>query len=461
MSRKKKKRKPRQNRPHAAPRFSIGDAVHVKAGTKDPDYADMPIGGWAGTILEVIPKANSTGYLVEWNERTLAAMHPVYRTRCERDNCDYDAMWLDETELEPDIGEPVSIEQPTNLITRPLRMHDQDDRLRAIFGLTSDDPLPESSERTLSHYHHCLSERLRFPFPAKYEEEVGPFESRQHRIIVEALLPASEGDSDEGLLCTVSEGEERFILRLDAIEASGPNRQLIDDYAYWLNNFQGDDDSEPGFEQRITSVPDGSNELESPWPILPILGWFILYSGLCGTVLGVTLAVRDNAILAIEVGAGVTAVLGCVCGFLFGKFVQIERGIRWGLLLCSFCGLIIGALLGGVLGAMVLAYPGALVGGILGWGRHRIAKTKERVKVLFGTFVWGALGTLALTWWLDGPVGWSGVWIGGLAGIVTGPVLVFALIAIGGKLLLRRRPKSEPFAFVRSASPTRWTPHAG
>ena len=31
----------------------VGDRVRVKQGIRDADYPDMPLGGWAGAILEV------------------------------------------------------------------------------------------------------------------------------------------------------------------------------------------------------------------------------------------------------------------------------------------------------------------------------------------------------------------------------------------------------------------------
>ena len=52
---------------------------------------------------------------------------------------------------------PAIIEQPTVIRTRSLDPRDQDDRVRAVFGLTGDDPLPEVGERTLCRYHRHLA----------------------------------------------------------------------------------------------------------------------------------------------------------------------------------------------------------------------------------------------------------------------------------------------------------------
>jgi hypothetical protein len=60
------------------------------------------------------------------------------------------------------------------LDTRPLNPTDQDDRIRAIFGLTSEDPLPESNRDNLQRYQDYLAANLKFPFDAVYWEETGP-----------------------------------------------------------------------------------------------------------------------------------------------------------------------------------------------------------------------------------------------------------------------------------------------
>lgn len=121
------------------PQFTCGDRVRVRHGVTDPDFPDIPLGGWTGTITEV-QHLNPPHYLIRWNQHTLENMHPVYKKRCERDGLENDEMQLTEDDLEPDTGEPVKIEQPTHIETRPLNMDDEDDRIRAVFGLTSDDP---------------------------------------------------------------------------------------------------------------------------------------------------------------------------------------------------------------------------------------------------------------------------------------------------------------------------------
>ena len=52
-------------------------------------------------------------------------------------------------------------------MTKPLSPKDEDDRMRMVFGLTSNDPLPEVDDETLETYHKHLSKNLAFPFEAE------------------------------------------------------------------------------------------------------------------------------------------------------------------------------------------------------------------------------------------------------------------------------------------------------
>ena len=169
MSRKNKEEKPR-----TPARFAAGARVRIKPGITVPDFEDIPLGGWAGTIQEVDQRSTPPTYLIAWNKHTLDHMHPVYRKRCERDGLEPKSMWLGEDDFEPDSGGPVVIEQPIAIVTRPLNEKDQDDRVRIALGLTGDDPLPKVDDDTLRAYHRYLAAHLAFPFEAKWEPEHGP-----------------------------------------------------------------------------------------------------------------------------------------------------------------------------------------------------------------------------------------------------------------------------------------------
>ncbi len=223
----------------AIPRFSVGDKVRVCSSVSDPDYDDLIIGGWAGTVAEVQNGTRPT-LLVRWSKQTLKKQSSIYRRRCERDGFDSNEMWLAEADLKPDIGGPLTIERPKNVVTKPLSMNDQDDRIRAVFELTSDDPLPEADEKSPAVYYKYLANKLSFPFEAKYSCETGPFQSKTFSITVLGLLDPDDFPGDGyGLFCQARRDRQGVELPLTEVEVrkGNSNRRLVDDYSYWFVNW--------------------------------------------------------------------------------------------------------------------------------------------------------------------------------------------------------------------------------
>lgn len=214
-------------------RFRVGDKVRVRRGIMDVEYPDIPLGGWAGTIVEV----NGELCVVEWSKDTLTAVHPVYKNRCERDGSHCEIYHLPSDELEPDSGGPLDIEQPTKIIARPLSPKDPEDRIRMVFGLTSDDLLPKADDDSLRTYHRYLSQHLKFPLTVHVAS------GRQvERIEVIDLNPPDEEpviDAEYGLVCTCqSEGRALKVPLSELEEVKGkPNRQLVEDYSFWFHNW--------------------------------------------------------------------------------------------------------------------------------------------------------------------------------------------------------------------------------
>ncbi len=217
-----------------AAQFRIGDKVRVRHGVTDNDYPDMPIGGWAGTISET---HDGDTHVVRWSEETLASIHPVFKNRCENDGLDFESYSIGADDLERDMGDPLDIEQPQQITTRPLSPKDQDDRIRMIFGLTSNDTLPDVDDETLETYYVHLSKHLAFPFTAEHGEEYG----HPERVKVIGLGDQDGPMIDEtyGILCEARmEGHVVTLALGELDEVKGkPNRQLIEDYCYWLHNF--------------------------------------------------------------------------------------------------------------------------------------------------------------------------------------------------------------------------------
>jgi len=216
--------------------------VRVKYGVRDPDFPDIPLGGWAGTIKEVHQAQGETTLLVAWDRATLRGMHPIYKKRCERDGLELESMWLGDEDLEPDEGTPVAIEQPTSIVTKPLSEKDQDDRVRMALGLTHDDPLPEVNHQNLLTYHRYLTRNLVFPFKARYEKPVGWAKRIEMPLTVTGLLRPDECEIDEqyGIIGSGRAPEERVDFPLAEIEVKGssPSCRMVRDYAYWFRNWR-------------------------------------------------------------------------------------------------------------------------------------------------------------------------------------------------------------------------------
>ena len=228
MSKQKSKSSP-------AAEFQIGEKVRVRHGLMDTDYPDMPLGGWAGTILEV----HGDGmYSVRWSKETLASIHPVFNKRCEKDGLVFEQYWLGADDLEHDAGGPLDIEQPTAITTKPLSPKDQDDRIRMVFGLTSNDPLPAVDDETLKTYLQHLAKNLAFPFSAKHAIK---FRAPAHVTVI-GLGDPGDGlmlDETYGLLCEARRDGQLVMIPLGFLESVKDKaiRKLIDDHSYWFNNW--------------------------------------------------------------------------------------------------------------------------------------------------------------------------------------------------------------------------------
>lgn len=420
MSRKKKKNRPRDRRPAAEVKFTLEMRVCVKPGIEDPDFPDIPLGGWSGTIAEIDERSLPPVYLIKWDQRTLEAMHPVYSKRCERDDLEVDKMWLDEDDIEPDQGNAPPIELPARVTPPALRMHDQDDRIRAVLGLTADDPLPDADEDNLRNYHDYLEEHLVCPFPGTYEDSSASFESRKQRVRVTGLLDFSESDLKDGILCTALADDEEIVVPLSNVEvrSSGPNRVLIEDYAYWFHNCSAHG-----------SFPSDGGAAASTgmWTFLATLCGGV---GLCGMVIGSAMSTFDDAAVAVKTGAILLGCAGGIAGpysFPIPKKFRLDRSVQWTGIIFFAC---LGVLAGALAGALLTVFMGALLGGLVGLilGKTIGGFCKWSPETMWWGIAGAMLGVVVRCWLHDSENAWTGIWIGTLTGIVTVPVVLLAAL---------------------------------
>ncbi|MBI1915756.1 MAG: hypothetical protein HYS12_13635 [Planctomycetes bacterium] len=457
MSKKNRKKRQQQNQdsplspppaavptppPPRGPAFSVDAKVRVKAGVKDPDNPDIPIGGWCGTVAEVETSSQPCGYLVRWDQRTLGQMHPVFVKRCQRDDLEVDRMWLDESDLEADRGEMLPIEQPTAILTPPLDPRNQDDRVRTVFGLTADDPLPAANEEALGRYHAFLSSRLTFPFEATIVEETGPLEFREGRVTVRELLPLDECDTDEGLLCDVRlPDSDDGVVPLSDLEGLGKAEvcRLVGDYAYWFTNYAGESDVIPFPANRPEGVP---GEVGAPPSFWRLLNRCALAGAAYGATVGAIASVQDGARLWISIGAGGIGLLLGLVGWRYGAIVGASQRMPNAPLVGALLGVLVGGVFGVLFGALVVApigsIPGSIAGVLLASG---VASMGGRApsKLLAG-LGGAAIGGVMFAFYTDRQQAALGLVIGTVAGAASAAFLVAAAVVILGVLMSRRGP---------------------
>ena len=254
--------------------FIKGDLVQVKPGIVNNHYPDIPLGGWVGNITK-IAWLTPVGYEIRWTKPTLEQAHAVYLKRCQRDGIPPDQYWLEADHLEEASEEmPTTMEQPTNIITRPLSTDDIHDRIRMMFGLTTDDPLPPVDEQNQEKFLDYLKANLTFPFKAEYSPESSDSRSGKVTILGFADPPI---DPDDGIVCEVCKGKSHFQAPLSNMQVheDEPNFQHVADYTYWLWDAQNDEDFEDDedgddFDEDPDDDDDGMDDEETIGNVLPI-----------------------------------------------------------------------------------------------------------------------------------------------------------------------------------------------
>ena len=249
-------KRPGKNLPRAA--FAKGDLVRVKPGIAHDQYPDIPLGGWVGKIKR-IGWLTPIAYAVHWTKPTLDQAHVVYFKRCQRDEEKPHRYWLEEDQLEPATEEtPLGMEQPASIVARPLSMEEPDDRIRMIFGLTTDDALPKAGEATQRHFVEYLQAQLSFPFKADYwpTSDLGP--SNGGKVTVLGFSDPAL-DRKAGIVCQARKGKHEVQVPLAGLQLSqnDPNLQHVADYTHWLweiQDYEDEDETEESSQLPIGTI---------------------------------------------------------------------------------------------------------------------------------------------------------------------------------------------------------------
>jgi len=125
------------------------------------------------------------------------------------------------------------------------------DRIRLVFGLTADDPLPRLDTQNQRKFLDYLQAHLAFPFQADCSAASVEGSGTSDAVTVLGFADPSI-DSKDGIMCEARKGKSGLQVPLSDIHVIDDvsNFQLVEDYTYWLwEGDECDDDEEPGDEQ--------------------------------------------------------------------------------------------------------------------------------------------------------------------------------------------------------------------
>lgn len=66
-----------------ASRIKAGDAVRICDGVPMPEFPEVEISGWTGTVVETRGRGGDLKCFVEWDSATLEKIPASYREHCE------------------------------------------------------------------------------------------------------------------------------------------------------------------------------------------------------------------------------------------------------------------------------------------------------------------------------------------------------------------------------------------
>ncbi len=60
-----------------------GSRIRVKPGVPSPEFPEILLAGWTGTVVETSGKPPEQKVIIEWDPTTIAAMPADYVSKCE------------------------------------------------------------------------------------------------------------------------------------------------------------------------------------------------------------------------------------------------------------------------------------------------------------------------------------------------------------------------------------------
>lgn len=60
-----------------------GSRIRVKSGVNSPEFPEISLAGWTGTVVETTGKPPEQKVIIEWDAKTIDAMPKDYVEKCE------------------------------------------------------------------------------------------------------------------------------------------------------------------------------------------------------------------------------------------------------------------------------------------------------------------------------------------------------------------------------------------
>ncbi|HEY0980580.1 hypothetical protein, partial [Schlesneria sp.] len=72
----------------------------VKGGVNSPEFPEISLAGWTGSVVETSGKPPSQSVIIEWDATTLETMPKEYVEKCESENLFYSMASLKADDVE-------------------------------------------------------------------------------------------------------------------------------------------------------------------------------------------------------------------------------------------------------------------------------------------------------------------------------------------------------------------------
>lgn len=80
--------------------LAAGTLIRVKPGMMSPEFPEISLSGWTGSVVESSGKPPDLKYIVEWDDQTMTAMPAEYVEQCEAQQLYYKLASLPESAID-------------------------------------------------------------------------------------------------------------------------------------------------------------------------------------------------------------------------------------------------------------------------------------------------------------------------------------------------------------------------